>query len=481
MSVAPPKAKNRYPMWMKGLGLFLSLCGSTGCMQPDGPPNILLVTIDTLRADHLAFYGYERSTMPHLEAWLDQAALFERCYSPLPLTDPSLASIFTGLYPLRHRVRHVGRRLPESFTSLTQILQANGYETAAFVSRQGLLDNGQFDRGFEFGNFRGGDAGGMTGPRAEAEIQQRRARDVTAEALAWLDRPTSGKPFFLWLHYFDPHAFYDPPEPFRSTFEPDREMETPANLRSWWGSVNNLGETLARYDGEILTTDHYLDQVIRKLKKHGQWDRTLFVLTSDHGESLGEHGHLDHGEWLYDEQIHVPLVMRYPGVIPAGARINDLVTLMDIAPSIIEISGIEGEDVADFLDHMDGVSLASLLRGVDAPSRHIFLESENCPEEKFSERKAPDMICFPAGVEGKARAYRGDRFKLIVSPRRSGRHYELYDLASDPGELENLADHHPSLVRKLESALDTHFKGRPIAEEIDLEMVEQLKALGYAR
>jgi arylsulfatase A-like enzyme len=450
----------------------------------------VLVTIDSLRADHLPFYGYPRQTMPNVAKWLGTAALFESCYSPLPLTDPSMASIMTGLYPMRHGIRHTGRKLPKGLTTLAAILQSQGYATAAFVSRAGLLDSGGLRRGFAKANFVGGRAvrGAAWDSPEGAERWQRRAANVTDAALQWLDGSAS-RPYFLWLHYFDPHAYYDPAEGFRSRFEPPADRETPPGLRAWWGEVRDLGRTVADYDAEILGVDHHLDRIVEALRDRGRWDETLFILTSDHGESLGERGAMDHGEWLYQEQVRVPLLMRLPGRIPQGVRVRELVRLIDLTPTVIDLLGLDTAAVAEPLAAMDGESFASLLhaapeeraRGAQELTpwrRRVFLESENCPGEDPTV-VAPGMLCDPPGIEGKLRGVFDGRWKLIVTPRADGRRYELYDLRSDPGETVDRSADEPERVAALEAELDRFFSRDSPAAEVDDELIENLRALGY--
>jgi arylsulfatase A-like enzyme len=478
----------RLARWLAVGSVLAALPGCRGGSLPD----VVLVTVDTLRADQLPFYGYSRPTMPNVARWLESAAVFDNCYSPLPLTDPSMASIMTGLYPMHHGIRHTGRKLPKGLTTLAEILQSQGYATAAFVSRAGLLDSGGLRRGFTTANFAGGRGvrGAAWDSREGAERWQRRAASVTDAALEWLDG-ASRRPYFLWLHYFDPHAYYDPAAPFRDRFEPAADQATPPDLRAWWGEVRDLGQTIADYDAEILTVDHHLDRVVEKLRERGRWDETLFILTSDHGESLGERGHMDHGEWLYQEQVRVPLVMRLPGRIAPGARIPELVRLIDLAPTVIDLLGVgvgvgvDSDPTPGPLAAMDGQSFASLLYDSDEVSpaepwrRQVFLESENCPGEDPTV-VAPGMLCSPPGVEGKLRGVFDGRFKLIITPRANGRRSELYDLQNDPGETTDRSAAEPERVAALQAELDRFWNVKPPSAEVDGQLIENLRALGYA-
>jgi arylsulfatase A-like enzyme len=448
-----------------------------GTHAAEPPPNIVLVTIDTVRADHLSFYGYARDTTPNLSAWVGEGTVFENAYVPLPLTDPSLTSTMTGLYPIRTGVRHTSRKLDPKFTTLAQLLQARGYSTAAFVSRNGLVMPTNLGRGFDVANFVGGEHKGLTGERLKAERWQRRAKSVTTRTLAWLRRPPP-TPFFLWIHYFDPHAFYDPPEPARARFEAGLEPMPSEGLHAWWGSPTDIGSTIARYDAEILTVDQHLARLVSALKQRGDWDSTLFVLTSDHGESLGEHGHLDHGEWLYHEQVRVPLVFRFPGRVPAGLRVPDLVRAFDLAATVLELVGAEGADVDAFVAGSDGASFAPVFAGNEIAPRKIFLESENCPRPD-QRHLAPGMRCDPPGVDGKIRGVFDGRYKLIVTPTREGQTVELYDLREDPAELRDLSASDPERVAALRAEIAAHWREPAPTAEADGALVEKLRALGY--
>ena len=479
-------ARLQYPgrapsLHVLAIWLFV-VCLASACQRESRPPpNVLLVTIDTLRADHLAFHGYYRKTMPLLSEWLAETTIFENCFSPLPLTDPSMSSLLTGLYPIRHGVRHNARKLDPAFTTLAQVLRASGYETAAFTSRDGLIGEIGLERGFDHANYEGGGAmeGMPPGGKRNAEKWQRRAEHVTEAALAWLGMPRE-KPFFVWLHYFDPHAHYDPPERFAHTFTPGLPTDPVRNLRAWWGRVSDRNQTIAAYDAEIVTVDHHLAKVVEHLRAIGEWNDTLFVLTADHGESLGEHGHMDHGEWLYQEQIHIPLLMRLPGTVPAGQRVPGLVRSIDIAPSIIELAGVSGAESDRFVKQMDGQSLVPMLRGKEGAPRRIFVESKNCPETPEAAWLAPGMECHPGGVAGKLRAVYDGRWKLIITPLEEGRKYELYNLEADPAETDDLSAKQPDRVAALEREIDRFWETATPRAVVDDEMVERLRALGYA-
>jgi arylsulfatase A-like enzyme len=452
------------------VGVIAALPGCRG----GGPPNVVLVIVDTLRADHLPFYGYSRDTMPLLSSWVDEAVVFENCLSPIPITTPAISSILTGLYPRNHGVRNTGDALDEDQLTTAEVLQRAGYDTAAFASITGMLSRLNVGQGFAVRDDRTllpdeeGDHLWYT-PEG-AEMWQRRADEVTDAALAWLEGEAT-EPYFLLVHYFDPHAYYDPPSPFRERFVPQEGLATPPGLRSWWGDVPNLGETIALYDGEILTVDFHLDRLVQQLRKTGAWGRSLVVFTADHGESLGEHGHMDHGEWLYEEQVRVPLAVRYPGMVRGGRRIDDHVGLVDLHSTILELVGTpQAEKVGD------GRSLVPLLEGRRIPERPLFFESEPCQQGHVT---ALGMECWPPGIHGKLRAVRDGDWKLILTPLKGDERLQLFDLPSDPGEFEDRSVGQPELTDRLRTRLVDFWGDGGRTGVQDRELLERLRALGY--
>jgi arylsulfatase A-like enzyme len=459
---------------------LLLLTGLAGCSKPL-PPSFVLVVVDTLRADHLSFYGYERDTTPGISRWVDEAAIFERCISPIPLTDPAISSIMTGIYPTRHGVRDTGYRLEHRFRTLAEILKSYEYNTAAFVSRSGLTSDTGLNQGFDIHDDRTllpCEMKDVAWNSIEgAEKWQRRAGEVTDVALEWLEK-RSDEPFFLWLHYYDPHAYYDPPEPFRSRFP---KADTPYQgkpLWSWWGRVTDIGSEISRYDGEILTVDHHLSRIVEKLKQKKLWDSMLFVVTSDHGESLGEHGHMDHGEWLYEEQVHVPLFMRFPPKVKAGLRITDMVSLLDLMPTALDLLGLPLPETEKTEEIVDGRSLVPLMRDYTVTASPVFTESENCPSMETPVKI--DMVCGPPGVKGKLRAVHEGKWKLIVTPMYGSEKLELYDLDSDPEENRNVKETYPDILHQLKGTLEAHWSRGSYESKVDNELVDRLRALGYA-
>lgn len=421
--------------------VLLAACG--GGAPPDLPsrPNLVLVTLDTTRADRLGCYGRTNAGTPTFDRLAREGAVVEHAIAVAPLTLPSHASILTGLYPPRHGIRdNMDFRLPDAETTLAEHLQARGYATAAAVGAHVLTASLGLSQGFESYTEpkgrapAGGEAGRATGIRF-VEVLERRAGAVIDDALVALDRIDQG-PFLLWVHLFDPHVGYDPPEPQRSAFPDDP------------------------YQGEIAYTDAEVGRLIAELERRGIAGRTIVAVTADHGESLGEHGESTHSLFVYDATIRVPLIVRYPGVVPAGSRYGGLVSGVDLAPTLLELMGLPP------LPRIQGVSHATALRGKGpAPAR----------EPVYAESLYPERTYGWAPVE----ALRSLDDKFIEAPEP-----EYYDLAADPHETRNLAADRPEAVldgkRRLLAALQRFGRPDPAAEALmTAEQRADLESLGY--
>lgn len=398
------------------------------------PQKILLITIDTLRADHLGCYGYSEIRTPSIDSLAREGVRFEWAFTPAPITLPSHVSILTGLYPYTHGVLNNGEyRLSASIKRLPEIFQEQGFSTAAFV--------GAFVLSKQFGLARGFEVYGDELATAEEKVRHafslyndRRAEKVTEDALHWLKK--NPQRFFLWVHYFDPHTPYDPPQPFKSEYK-DRP-----------------------YDGEIAYTDHCLGLLIQELENQNVLQDTLVILVADHGESLGEHKESTHGIFLYDATMRVPLIMRYPG-LPTGTICSQQVSTLDIMPSILEIVNIP------LPPGLQGISLLTHLYPSDLPmekNTDIFLETR-FPEANFG-------WCRLQGL-------RTRRWKYIKAPRP-----ELYDLQTDSQELHNIAHRNPQQTRYLEKKLQALLNTlSPTQENNVIPMKEEtrrrLESLGY--
>jgi arylsulfatase A-like enzyme/thioredoxin-like negative regulator of GroEL len=390
---------------------------------------VLLVSIDTLRADHLGCYGARDAETPAIDALATEGALFLRAYSPLPMTLPAHATMMTGLQPLAHGLVDNGITSADlGAATLAERLSAGGYDTAAFAAAFVLNRMFGLDRGFALYD---------DGPPEETELvglfrRVADARERVDAAIDWLGRPRQ-RPFFLWLHLFDVHAPHVAPEPFARRFASDP------------------------YSGEVAYVDSQVRRLLEYLKWRGLEGRTLVVLTSDHGESLGEHGEKTHGFFLYDATLRVPLIVRLPGRIPAGRRVEEAATLADLSPTILDLLGLPPNP------RSHGVALFA------APAARL-------------DRALWAQSDYPLRQYGWARlrSVRRGTWKYIDAPRP-----ELYDLASDPGETRNLAATAGGRAREMADLIGrtetTLSRDKPQTErkEPDGDAQARLATLGY--
>lgn len=398
-------------------------------------PNVILITLDTVRADRMGFLGSKLGLTPQLDALASQGVVFEHAYSQAPITPVSHATILSGTYPQYHGIRNFGDRLPPSIPFLPDILHAQGYHTGAFVGSI-ILDpkNGfasGFDRGFDVYN--AGFHRQKTGERREASMQ-RRGEVTLGYVLEWVGQQKGG-PFFLWFHLWDAHDPYNPPEPFRSRFPG------------------------APYNGSIAYVDSIVGKLFDYLRSQGLYDNTLIAVAADHGESLGDHGELTHSIFLYDSTIHVPLLLKLPGNRSAGQRVSATASLVDLAPTLIDSLGQTPPPA------MQGRSLLPLI-GNPHPENRPSMATGDHSERSFG-------------------------WSALVSLRLGSQLYvrapkpELYDLASDPGAKTNLyATKRPTAVRlavQLDSFVKRISEGAPQAlqDNLDEKSREKLAALGY--
>jgi len=440
---------------------FGVLFSTTGCnpKHREVNTNVLLITIDTLRADHLGCYGYKRKTSPNIDRFAATATLFVNTYCQMPTTTPSMASILTSTYPRKHGLVKNGWRLSNSTPTLAEILRKNGYITGAVVSAFPLdaafgLNRGfdQYDAEFAPDGFTFGHSMSWEGRYVTGAFDQR-ADVATQKAIAWLKKNGSQK-FFLWLHYFDPHTPYIPPEPYASAFLKE--------------STSELERRVASYDGEILFTDEEVEKVLDYLRQQGIDSKTLIIIMSDHGEGLGQHGFMGHGPYLYDEQTRIPLLMRLPRVIPEGQRIHALVESIDISPTVLDLLGLKAEK------SFSGQSLVPVITNPEkAADRPAFLERRKYDTDRF----------LGIDVTGENFALRYGNMKYIWAPTQARE--ELYDLTSDPGELANIVDNsHSDLVQDMRQRIRAWKANQEVGSKIKTQTMDQdtrdkLRSLGY--
>jgi arylsulfatase A-like enzyme/Tfp pilus assembly protein PilF len=400
-------------------------------------PNLLLVTIDTARADRFGCYGFPDAGTPTIDRVASEGALFEKAIAVGPLTLPSHVSLLTGQYPPRHGARVNGDFIPDGAgPNLAEHLAGRGYSTAAVVAAYVLSADFGVAHGFETFDEPRQDRPFVSGGDAlrHRPIVERPAAEVTDVALDLLGGRLE-QPFFLWLHYYDPHGEYAPPEPFASRFGDDP------------------------YQGEIAYVDAQLRRLLDALRASGRLDRTLVAVTADHGESLGEHGEETHGLFVYESTLRVPLLLRWPGQVPAGTRSDRLVSGVDLAPTLLELLGQPP------LAEPDGASFAAEARGEPMQPR----------EPAYAEAEFPPRAYGWAGLY----ALHDGRRKFIDAPLR-----ELYDLADDPDETRNLAaaaaDEVAEWTRRLRAIEAVWPAGSAQASRLpDADAREKLSALGY--
>ncbi len=474
------------PLWPQASGEALA--------ERQGRTNVLLITVDTLRADHLGCYGYLRARTPNIDRMAREGVLFLEAIAPAPLTGPSHASILTGLYPFQHGALHNAVRLDEQATTLPEILARQGYYTAAFVSGWTLKDEaiglaGRFHRYDDnFGTrlwipemalklklFK---LAAALGEEMGFHLQriERPAGRTTDEALRLLRRDRRD-PFFLWVHYFDPHIPYAPPPPYDAMHDPGYRGEADGK---WYYGVSiarkekiiqerrDLEHMIALYDGEISYVDAEIGRLLAELEKLGLDKNTLIVFAADHGESLGEHNlYFEHSNYLYDSILKVPLILIFPDGSRSGQRVSGQARLIDIAPTIVDLLGIEAEV------RFEGKSLMPMISGRETDSR-------------------PAFAAVPPGAWPSGRsiyAVRDKGYKLIWTSSewnylglRVPAREELYDLRSDPQELNDLlAEGRPALAQLRQEL--AAWRKQELARQAPLsrEAREKLRSLGYVR
>jgi choline-sulfatase len=423
------------PVWPPLLTLFLvaSACLLPSCSRPRPKVrNVLLISIDTLRADHLGAYGFPRPTTPNIDAVAREGVLFKNVHTPVPMTLPAHVSMLTGTLPPTHGLRdNLLNRLPDASLTLAEMLKARGFTTGAVVSTFVLDHRFGTSQGFDTYDDR------FQALHKIGDLSERKGDETARVAREWLDAHKE-KPFFLFVHFYDPHDPYEPPEPFASQWKAHP------------------------YEGEVAFADHCVGQVLDKLRQLGLYDDTLIVITGDHGEMLGEHGELNHGFFIYEGALRVPLIVRVPRS-PASARQVDLpVSLIDIVPTIVSLVG------AEVPKEVQGVDLSPWLagRGSGGAARPLYAETVT-PTRYYGANSLLGVIV--------------DGWKYIETTRP-----ELYDLRSDPAEANNLLAREPARSEALGRTLVTILAsaGRapgpaPESAALDEASRQRLAALGY--
>jgi arylsulfatase A-like enzyme len=422
-------------------------------------PNIILISIDSLRADHLHSYGYARRTSPNIDSLAADGAIFETVMSPTSWTLPAHMTLMTSLAPEEHGVITNRLRLGANVDTLPMRLQRAGYTTAGFVSATYLDGIYGFSRGFdEYDDYT---LLRVAGEKSRAAVT---SRQVAGRAIDFLQRQTAvrdARPFFLFLHFFDVHYNYNPPLPYARMFDSGYAGAATGDVDSIHEGMasSDLNHVVALYDGEIAWVDANIGNILAALRRLGMDDNTIVAITADHGEEFLEHGQAAHYKTLYDEVLRVPLVIRYPGHVFAGRRLQGQVRLMDVAPTLLTLAGLP---VAKARTRTQARSLACLLTSAGPP------------------HPAPVLPAF-GDLRGEVASVRTGGAKLIRNLRTHRE--EFYDLASDPGERTNLdalaktqRDQLRIILDRWRSSASTSSNGKA---DLDEEEKATLRSLGY--
>lgn len=477
-------------------------------------PNVLLIVMDTTRADRLSCYGYSRPTTPNLDRLAQEGVLFEQASAPAPWTFPSHASLFTGLYPSQHGAGWLHQRLDDRFTTLAELLRDHGYHTAGFSNNAWVSRGPNLDQGFEyFVNV--WESNRLVSRLAIIRIIKRLDRIIkkfgalpkrshanaaltNRHIKQWLDEIRDPRrPFFLFINYLEPHFTYEPPEPFRNRFLKQenvavagrldftalhRELmtEPPINPdRATQAALNDL------YDGEVAYLDMRVGELLDELRARKLLDNTVVLVTADHGENIGDHELFWHRYCVYETLLRVPLILHYPARLPQGIQVPQPVSLVDVVPTLMTLLGIEALKLRAALPGQSWVSSPLAVRD----ERPILAEYE----APWGHRRMPKKAAKRAHNNATQPVYERYSKRNLKSLRRGGLkfilasdgQYELYDLRRDPQETDNLVAKFPELAKRMEQELMQYVSSiKPVGsleavKPMDEATQQELRALGY--
>ncbi|MHC4943574.1 MAG: sulfatase family protein [Planctomycetota bacterium] len=484
--------------WFDGLKTKIALLGALALpavlviacsAESKPPPNVLLITVDTLRADRVGCYGYGLDTSPNIDGLAARGVRFQDCTVQWPKTYQSLSSFITGKYPKNIPLADGQRKLPPSMKIMSEIFLEAGYATGAVVSNLHVGKSFGFDQGFE--HFV--ESWAEKWKEEDQETSSRRqggwikeytdATLVTDQGLDWLRKTDRERPFFLWLHYMDTHGPYVPPDEYSNLFKGAHPAE-PAPRRklpkyqlqhdSESGKpIYDLAFYRAQYDREIRYVDDQIARLLDWLAEEGLEEDTLIIFTSDHGESFHEHEYyLEHGKLSYQACARVPLIFTHSGALPGGRIVNHPVGVIDVTATIVDLAGLE---IPSFFE---GRSMADVIHGGEAKGpEFVFMEAGySSPDTQLTVRSGPWKL-----IQVRSEADR----QLMA-----GTEYELYNVYEDPHELDNIASEHPQIVDHLSKVLiQWYLSGSPLKnrikdldlESLDEKSIEMLRALGYVK
>lgn len=446
---------------------------SNGPAPTAPPPNIVLISVDTARADHMSLYGYERNTTPFLEALAEESVVFDQAYTPMGITGPSHATLFTGLYPIGHGVVKNGLNLVGQHETLAEILKNGGYDTAAFIGSFVLDSRFGFAQGFDhYDDDILPEEGFVKLEEWEGiEVENgfdRRGDIVMRKAAKWIrETRDPAKPFFTFIHLFDPHAPYLGQEQLLAEVDPD------------WRTRDWINQSISLYDCEM----RWVDELIRGLfVAYDQFeiaDNTLTVITADHGEGLMDHGYLMHGFGVYEEEVRIPMILHDPRAKTDGRRMKSPVTLNDLYPTLQAYANIDPVQAGV------GLNLRTAITGNETipEDRAVFLQRRHfdnvmgnaAPPQYFPDNDAPP----PVSLDGREFAVRQWPWKYVFNPDTGGK--TLYNLQRDPGEQNPHDD--PAVRERLQEVIEIWLEEQTIDLAIDAALSDEdreaLEALGY--
>lgn len=444
--------------------------------KPDEGRNVILISIDTLRADHLGCYGYKRKTSPNVDLLADDGVLFLNTFCDSPWTLPSHVSMFTSLNALHHGVNGLGNRMPSSLISLADILRKKNVFSTAFTGGGKVSARFGLSKGFD-----------SYGESQETIYAKHAAEHLFNRTSRWIDQ-NGNKNFFLFLHTYQVHGPYIPPPPYDEMFLERRIDDKPEFLKEVLGTQKNKFRSvdeedresvISLYDGGIRYTDEYLiGPLIAKLKELDLYDRSMIIFTSDHGEEFYEHRGWEHSHSLYNELIKIPLIIKFPDSRFRGEKIDYIARLVDIVPTVLDVLEIENSE-----SEMDGNSLIRLINGKEKGDREFFsyLGPDGFPHvpEKISVNNDSYKLILNRPFSEEDRSY-------FIPPPIPPVKLELYHLKNDPLEEENLSHKERSVTQELLQRLNvllSESKDRKVQEKaiIDEELEERLRALGYIK
>jgi arylsulfatase A-like enzyme len=466
------------------LGLWLAACGEGSYAsgrradpeppRDDGRTSLVLITVDTTRADHLGCYGNPLRITPNIDALAGRATVFESAYAPMPQTLPSHATLFTGLEPRLHGALENTYSLPDHVSTLAELLASEGFATGGFIGAEVLHQRTGIAQGFE--HYDGPDA-----KRYEAvhQVVRRPAKDVTSAALEWAGDLERGQLFLLWAHYYDPHDPFDPPA-WAEKQVPREQVATWVESRRHKIRRTKLDQDALvdywhGYAAEMRYMDEEIGRLLEGLGRNGRLGNAHVILVADHGEGLYEHGERGHGVAVYEELMRVPFMVADPAGRFAGVRLSQAVTLADVFPTALELALAR-----PLAFKVSGTSLAASLRAAsEPPVRTVYLERPHYSRERLRERSGkntPDRYTW-----GVLAALIEDGFKLIREP---GSAAVLYDLRNDPDESKDVSAQEGERLARLQRRLDEWLANHPTPEpgtraDASPEQLEALRALGY--